>query len=360
MERGEVLGRSEVEPLQRIARSSPGLAEASILAAATARGLSDRPLALGVLREAEARHRDDPRLVTERFLLELDTGKIADAEAALDELERLEPGGFRVWRARARLFGRQGRVREAAQARQEMVRARPSWMTLWYVADAEIALGDAPGARRHLEQLLELSPGNPRGLAKMAELEWLLGDPRRAARIYEGLLQQKVTWENLSNHGWSLLLAGEYSAAAASLRRSLDVHPDDVPTRFNLATAHEGVGDAVGARPIYRDVLDRIARRERAGPLTVWDRLIKAQALARLGEPVTAVDLTLQALSEGDRDAQVLFQAALIYALCGDKNNAIVWGRAARQRLSPRWFTLPGFESLRGAPAYQELVAPRA
>ena len=357
-EAGEVLGRPEVDALEQIAQSSPGLAEAYILGAGTARGLGDRSRAQRILQKAEGRHHDDPRLVYERFLLELDTGKIADAEAALAELERLVPGDIWVWRARARLKNRQGNLQEAADARREMVRARPSWRTLWYVADAEIEQADAQGARRHLDQLLQLSPGNRRGLEKSAELEWLLGDPNKAARIYEGLLEEKVTWEDLSNLGWSLVLAGNYTAAATSIRRSLELKPDDLPTRFNLATAHEGLGNTEEARRVYRDVLERIGDREGQGALTVWDRLIKAQSLARLGDSVSAVDLTIHALAEGDRDPQVLFQAALIYALCGDKNNAIVWAREARRRLSPRWFTVPGFESVRGAPAFRELLGP--
>jgi hypothetical protein len=59
-------------------------------------------------------------------------------------------------------------------------------------------------------------------------------------------------------------------------------------------------------------------------------------------------------LGEGDRDPQVLFQAAIIYALCGEQNHAIVQAREARRRgLSPKWFAIPGFESLRATPAFQ-------
>src|SRR6185295_9399855 len=96
-EAGEVLGRPEVDALEQIAQSSPGLAEVYILGAGTARGLGDRARAQRILHEAEGRHHDAPRLVYERFLLELDTGKIADAEAALAELEKLVPGDIRVW-----------------------------------------------------------------------------------------------------------------------------------------------------------------------------------------------------------------------------------------------------------------------
>jgi len=359
METGEVLGRQEIDALEEITRSSPGLISAYILAAGTARALPDQARAERILRDAESVHRDDPRVVAERVALAIDTGRLADAVTALAELAKLTPTDVRVWRARAALLAREGKLPEAAEMQMRLVRERPSWKNLWYLADVEMKLADVKGARQHLDQLLQVSPGNPRGLAKMAELEWTMGDPAKAARIYEDLLKQKVTRQNLSNLGWSLLLAGDYPAAANAYRRALDLEPDHLLSRLNLGIAGEGAGDPEGARSLYRDLLARIAQRERKGVLTGPERLIKAQALARLGDPVPAVALTIEVLGEGDRDPQVLFQAAIIYALCGEQNHAIVQAREARRRgLSAKWFGIPGFESVRATPAFQEVLRP--
>jgi len=358
METGEVLARPEIDALDEITQSSPGLTEAYVLAAGAARRLRDRRRAETILQSAQARHPDDPDVAYERFMLELETGQVADTEAALAELEKRAPGDIRVWRARARLFSRQGKFKEAAEVLGRLVRERPSWKNFWSIASVEIDLGDAEGARRHLDHLLELSPGNPRGLALLAELEWLMGDPMKAARIYQGLLEARVTRQNLTNLGWSLLLAGEYSSSADAYRKALELEPDHLNSRLNLGIALEGAGDTEAGRRLFREVLERAEQLERKGTLTVAQRLLKAQALARLGDPVSAVALTIQALGEGDRDVQAIFQAALIYALCGDNNNAIVHAKEARKRLSPRWFAIPGFESLRAAPAYRELLSP--
>jgi tetratricopeptide (TPR) repeat protein/predicted Ser/Thr protein kinase len=358
METGEVLANPEIDALEEITQSSPGLTEAYVLAAGAARRLRDRRRAEAILQSAQARHPDDPDVAYERFLLELETGQVADTEAALAELEKRAPGDIRVWRARARLFSRQGKFKEAAEVLGRLVRERPSWKNFWSIASVEIDLGDAKGARAHLDRLLELSPGNPRGLALMAELEWLMGDPMKAARIYQGLLEARVTRQNLTNLGWSLLLAGEYSSSADAYRKALELEPDHLNSRLNLGIALEGAGDTEAGRRLFREVLERAEQLERKGTLTVAQRLLKAQALARLGDPVSAVALTIQALGEGDRDVQAIFQAALIYALCGDNNNAIVHAREARKRLSPKWFAIPGFESLRSAPGYSELLTP--
>ena len=355
---GEVLGRQEVDDLEGIARSSPGLTEASILAAGAARRQRDRVRAERVLEAAESRHGDDARVAYERFLLELETGQLADAKAALAELEARAPGDVRVWRARGRLYSQEGRFEEAREALGRLARERPSWRNLWDLADVEIQMADAKGARLHLAQLLQASPGNARGLAKLAELEWLMGDPAKAAGVYEGLLKEKVTRQNLTNLGWSRLLAREYALSADAYRRALELEPEHLNSRMNLGIVSEGARDVEGARRLYRDVLERTRDRERKGPLTVSERLIQAQALARLGDSESAVALTIQALGEGNRTPQVIFQAALIYAICGDRTNAIVYAKEARKRLSPWWFGLPGFESLRATPAFRELLAP--
>jgi eukaryotic-like serine/threonine-protein kinase len=358
MDAGEVLASRDVEELEQLIQSSPGLIEARLLAARTARLLKDRARATRILREADLRDHDDPRLASERFQLELETGTVASAQDALGELEKRAPGDVLLLRARARLLIRQGKLQEAVETLRRLLRERPSWKNLWSIADVEIDLGDARGAREHLRQLLEVSPRNPRGRAKLAELEWFLGDPAQAVRIYQELLKERETQENVFNLGWSLLLAGDYAAAAVANRRALELDPNDVFSRLNLGIAYDGVGDHDGAARVYRDLLNRLALRDPKTTPDVAERLLHAQVLARLGQTVPAVEITMKVLAEGERDSRVLFQAALIYTLCADLNHAVVQATEARQRgLSPRWFSLPGFEPLRDTEAFRRILA---
>jgi eukaryotic-like serine/threonine-protein kinase len=358
MDAGELLTRRDAEDLEHLSQSSPGLTDARLLAAQTARLLKDRALATRILEEADTRDHDDPRLAYERFLVELETGTVVEAQDALGELEKRTGGDVLLLRAQARLLSRQGKLREAVEVLRRLLRERPSWKNLWSIADVEIDLGDAHNAREHLRQLLLVSPRNPRGRAKLAELEWFLGDPEQAARIYEELLKEHETQENVFNLGWSLILAGDYAAAAHANRRALELDPEDPYSRLNLGIAYEGLGDRDAARREYRNLLERMTPREEKRAPDVSEVLLKAQVLARLARPVEAVELTMKVLSDGERDSRVLFQAALIYALCGDQNHAIVQAKEARERgLSPRWFSIPGFESLRATPGFQRLLA---
>jgi Flp pilus assembly protein TadD len=355
---GEVLGRAEVDQLEQIARSSPGLIEAYLVGAATARTLRDRTRADQILQAAQVRYPEDPRVANERFMLELETGQLADAESALAGLERRAPGDVRVWRARGRLLSRQGRLQEAREVRRRLVResGRPGRTSgTWPTSRSSSRTREGAPAPRPAAPGVTRQPAGAREDGRAGVVARRSG-PR--CRIYEDLLKRQVTSENLSNLGWSLLLAGEYSAAATAYRRALELEPDDSLSRLNAGIAEEGRGDAERARRFYQDLVERLAQQQKKGALTISERLIEAQALARLGDSVPAVALTIQALGEGDRDPQVIFQAAIIYSLCGEQNHAILLAKEARKRLSPRWFSIPGFERLRDTPAFRELLAP--
>lgn len=356
---GEVLSKADVDGLEAIARSSPGLPEARLLAAGSARSLRDRSLTLKVLDGASEAERGDPAYLMEKFLLELETGTLPDAGKALADLEARAPGDARVARARARLLVRQGRTAEAAEAYRRLLRERPSWRTLWSVANIEIDLGDEKGAREHLTRLLELSPHNRRGRAKMAELEWTLGDPVQAVRLYEELLAEQETPDYTTNLGWSRLLAGDYPGAARASERALELQPSNLQSRMILGIAREAQGDTTAARAAYRAVLEALADEERGHRLDASMRLLKAEALARLGQKVEAVELTIQVQGEGEGSPDQVFQTSLIFALAGDTSHAIVQARRARAKLAPSWFRIPGFESVRDDPEFRALAAAR-
>jgi Flp pilus assembly protein TadD len=168
-------------------------------------------------------------------------GAIAAAESALHDLERRAPGDIRVWRGRGLIASQQGRLKEAAEALARMVTLRPSWKNLWHLADVELRMGDAVSTRRHLEQLLVLSPRNPRGLAKMAELEWMMGDPAVAARIYQDLLTRTVTQESLGNLGGACCWRGT-TPRGDVLQAGRGRDAGDLISRLNLGIA-TGAGD---------------------------------------------------------------------------------------------------------------------
>jgi serine/threonine-protein kinase len=82
---------------------------------------------------------------------------------------------------------------------------------------------------------------------------------------------------------------------------------------------------------------------------TPVEQMMRAQCLARLGRPEAAVELALATLRRAPEEAEVAYQAALVFALAGEETSALVSvKRALELGVAPRWFSLPAFGKLGG------------
>ncbi len=234
-------------------------------------------------------------------------------------------------------------------------RLQPSWVTLLTVANAEYRLGRLDDAKRHLEELLERSPGNLGGLKTLAQIE-LLRDPDRAVALLREAVKSDPETGSLTNLGVNLLLLGRYEEAEASLRQVLARQLDDPSAALNLADCLTFLRRTGEARHLYANIAETAARRATPGD---WRMLaIEAQALAHLGQTGKAVDTIQKALRLTPDNGQLSYDAAVVYALVGDRASALFHARqAAARKVGSRWFALPFFDLLRSEPAFQALNA---
>ena len=350
---------AELAELENLLRSSPGLLRGYVLAAAMARTMGDLERGLAFLARARELDPGDTRLLAESLRIQIEAGELDRAAATLEEVERRAPGQSLALSLHAALRAAQGRLEEAIQAARKVVQRRPSWRNFWALADYEVRLGRVEEARRDLEAALERSPGNVWVLAKQAELELRYGDLGRAKEIYRGLIARRPLVSYHRNLGWTLYLLADYPGSAASYRMAQTLDPDDLQTRFNLATAREAAGEVAAARTLYRELL---RENEGGDPARLGPHagLLLAQCRARLGDLEGAYELARGALRGGPEDPQDLYLAAQVYALIGERLTALDFVARARQAgLQPRWFAIPEFNTLRPDPRFAALVANR-
>jgi tetratricopeptide (TPR) repeat protein len=293
----------------------------------------------------------DPRPLEILFSLNLDSGRLDEAEAVLAKIEEVDPAGSLL--RRGQLAERRGRVEEALELMAAAARLQPSWQSLLTVANAEYRQGRLDAARRHLEQLLERAPGNVEALRALAQIE-LLRRPDRAVALLREVVRNDPRAESLTNLGVSLLLLRRYGEAEQSLRQALVLQPNDPFTGLNLADCLTLLGREQEARQLYLQVA---ATAERMATPADWNLLaVRAQALAHLGETVKAVETIQKALRLTPDNAQLAYEAAVVYVLIGDRSSALFHARqAASHGVDAYWFALPFFDPLRGDPAFQSL-----
>jgi tetratricopeptide (TPR) repeat protein len=340
---GGSIGEAELDRLDSLLRTSPGLIGAYVLASGVARRLGDLDRAINYTEQAEELAPYDPRPLITHFQAEVEGNRLAAAQVTLARLEQQAPGDARVKSAKADLLAARGELDQARRLREEVARRRPTWRYILKLAKLEFRMGAAESARQHLEKLLTAQPDNLYALEMLAATEQVYGDLNRAVVLYEKLLRIQPTSALLSNLGLTYYILGNYTAAEAANRRAIALDPDYSWSRFNLATTLEAQGDLAGARELYRTLAQELAA---APPQDVRYGVLHAQCLARLGQQVEATRLADEVLKQRP-DVQTLHQAAQLYAIVGKPNRAYYYMEMALEKgLAREWFMVPEFRSL--------------
>lgn len=361
LQAGQGAWAPELNRLEAISVRSPRFLEPLVLAASLAANLfldTRNADYLERARAAQDRARSlapgHPRVLFTETVVALVERNLDRAEEALAAWDKEIPGDPAATAQRARLAEARGDLAGAVDLLRQVVDRYPSWRYLVELANLELRAGEVDAARRHLEEAAALVPGNTWVQAKLGELELVYGDLRRAERIYRDLVAAGPQRSDLTNLGIVRFLLEDYEGAVESYRSALELEPGHLTVIFNLADAQLARGRTEEARALYRQVLDALAAREQPSSL---DRCLQAQCLVHLGEGRRAVETALEALQESPQDAEVTYQAAIVFALAGEDASALALARKARGLgVQARWLAIPAFAQLRGDPAFQALL----
>jgi Flp pilus assembly protein TadD/tRNA A-37 threonylcarbamoyl transferase component Bud32 len=349
--------------LEAIRHSSPRFLEAFVFEADalryrfhSRRDPADLERAFDILAQARELAPEDPRPLFSLVEVALKAERLAPAEEALDELERLQPGDPGVAILRARMLERRGETEQALRLTRQAVLRRPSWSLLFRLADMEYRLGESDSARLHLRQLLDRFPGYYAGESLLAQIELQYGSPQRAAEIYEGLVRRSPQSSELTNLGTAYLLLKRFPAAEEKFRKVLELEPNSPFATLNLADVLLLQGHREAGETLYLRVLELIERDPAAAN---WQLLsVKAQALAHLGRRREAVETVQRVLVLAQNNSQAMSEVSLVYVLVGDLASALVNAeKALASGVDPRWFSFPWFDPLRSSPEWKGLQA---
>lgn len=337
--------------LEEIRQDSPRFPDAWLLASemTLARFYRDRreedlELASSLADQAARLWPADPTPLLLKLRILTVAGQLARAQEILSELEHRIPGDARLLDVGAHLLEARGETHRALEQMQKAARQQPSWHHLFNLATMALRHGRVEVARPALQNLLNRAPDHYDGLSVFAQLELVNGDPATAVELYRRLVERSPGIAELSNLGLAQTLASDLEAACQSYQQAVASAPDNPFLRLNLADARKLVGQGDIAAKEYREVLRLLGDSPRD-----WQELtVRSQALAHLGESEAAVETIQRALTLAPDNAQVAFEAALVFTLTGDYTIALVnAGRARELGFEDRWFELPWFEPIR-------------
>ncbi len=340
-----------VASLQEIQKTSPKFVQANLLEAQIRRLLfiaerDPRQLDASIeicqrILEVAPRHAQALRYLI-RIMIEVD--RLDEAASVLKELASIEPGDARVYELRAMLLERQGAPEEALKWMERAIQRQRSSVLLYNLADMQYRMGRVEEARQSLEASLELEPDAYDALSRLAQIELVDGDVQRSADLYEELVEKVPEPTELSNLGLAYLLLERYEEAARIFEEIRTSIPTSPHVLLNLADARLLLGEEFIARVLYEEVVTRITQDPDPDSLLT----LKAQALAHLDRHQEAIEAVQSALGAQPNNPQIVYEAALVYSVTGEKYSALFHARhALALGLQERWFGFPWFDPIR-------------
>ena len=321
-------------------------------------------------------------------------GDYVAAEAALKRALELNPNLARVYLWLFVVYDSTKRYQESFSALGRMLELDPlsvighSNMGWELVRRRQLSAGED-----HFRKIIELAPESPQGYGGLGLVHLVRGELARAVGRYREALAVAPSsrWDMLPLGGVLLhlheyreaerylkdrldlvfLAEGRLNDAVAAARARLALRPDDAVTIQAAARAELWAGNHGAAR--------RLLEAAHAGPERIAESILTAipneattgfvnLAIARAatGDAPGALEILAEVRSELEARREAGFNEwgstyleARLLALWGQGADALAALRAAVGEGGPFWFVAsdPAFESLRGDPGFEEIVA---
>lgn len=289
--------------------------------------------------------------------LSLRLGRASEAVESAQQLVRLYPGNPHAWQRLGEALSAAGQVVEAEAAFARSTRLYPSTDAIGSLARARSNRGDHAGARAAVAELRALTGEHPTLTTTEAFVEMYAGNLALAERLYRQLATDQGGYVAFSNLGVCLYYQGKLPEAADAFRRACDLAPRSYLATRNLADTLMALGEREGASQSYEKALKLIEPLLARGTLPLSALEARAVCLAHLGhapEAARAVDSMVKA---NPHHPEVVFTAALVAAVSGERASALAWTKRALERHAPAvWFRSPEFDGLREDHEFQRLL----
>lgn len=282
---------------------------------------------------------------------------VAEAQAAL----RLDPVNVEATRALARAYERLNRPTEAEAAFKRAIEGKPdNHRAVGDLAVFYWRTGRSEDAERMFRRLLELTPENHVVYRNLGGLYVTMGQQEKAAELLERSIGLRPTWSAYSNLGTLRFLQGRFEEAASLFEGAIALNPREYLLHGNMADALRFVPPRTReAASAYRQA---ILLAENALLVNPKDSALHS-ALGRYevfsGNTKRALERVAQARALSPQNGSVLFNAALVYEMAGDRGNALAAVDLALKAGHSRANLLqhPDLQNLRADPGFAPLVA---
>lgn len=295
-----------------------------------------------------------------RGIIQAGTGHPVEAVQALQTALDLEPVNPGAGRELAAIYEAMGKLNDAESTLKKGLALRPGdWTSLYDLGMFYYRQGRYPDAVPLLQRVTDLAPDNNSGYTALGAVYWMQGQYENAAANFRKSLDLRPTATAYTSLGTIYFFMDRCADAVIEMKQAVNLLPKRDQLWGNLGDAYACVAgkknDAVTA---YHRAVDLAQAAALVNPrdADVLSRVALYQA--RLGNKMDANAQIRRARQLAPANRGVLWNAALVYELAGQRAPALEALKAAIQAGQPLEEVRhePALANLRKDPRYGSLV----
>jgi serine/threonine-protein kinase len=309
--------------------------------------------------EARRLDPDHPAVLYALAKIYYETG---EGDRALDVLERtleLQPNHDDARALRGGILAERGEVDAGAAEIRKAIALRPTFWGHYNVLGLVYYRAGRPEeALPAFRRVTELQPDLPNGFQSLGATYHSMGALDQAVSNYQEAIQRGYSWVAHSNLGTIYYRRGRFAEAAEQYEKALELNPNRHVYHRNLGDAYQRLGRSQDARASYLRAKELGLKMLSVNPNEAPVMSFLGLCEAKLGNTAEALHLVTEAARLAPREADVLYDRAVVHALSGDVENAIAFLRVAIDEGYSRSEASvdDDLSSLRGSPEFHRIV----
>ncbi|HEV1994144.1 MAG TPA: tetratricopeptide repeat protein [Candidatus Acidoferrum sp.] len=291
------------------------------------------------------------------------TGKYADAVEDFQQALKAEPTSDAAYRGLGSAYEHLGKLQEAERTYREAISLRPNywasynWLGAFYYRQARYA-----EAAEMFGQVVALAPDSFRGLNNLGAMDIVAGRYDAAVTTLQRSLALRPTAAAYSNLGNAYFYQRRFADAARAFEEALKLDERNYTVWWSLGDAYQWMPEkrALATGP-YQKAITLASKKLEVNPRDTDALQVRAFCRVMLKEKKPALADLAAALKIAPNDADLNFQAALVYNQLGNAEEALKsLERAFANGYAPsRVRDTPYFENLHSNPKFQALLQAR-
>jgi eukaryotic-like serine/threonine-protein kinase len=287
------------------------------------------------------------------------TGRYEDAVPEFERALHSEPTNDDAYRGLARAYERLGKLSQAEKTYQQAIELRPHyWATYSWLGAFYYNRTRYHEAAEMFSKVISIAPNSFRGYYNLGGTNIAEGRYADAIANLEHSISIRPTPTAYSNLGMAYFLLQRFDEAAASFGQSLKLNDKNYYLWWNLGDAYSWIpGKTTEAAEAYTKCISLANDELKIDPRDTTALGVQAICFAMTNDRKAALADLKSATSLSPKDAELCFDASLVYNHFGETEQTLLWLEKAVAAGYSRNLARdsPFFVGLRAHPRFQKL-----